>query len=235
VRFAASVADSPPKRNDKPFMSKILIAVVTCTRDLWRIPAHRQMLSGHGADVRFFYGVQPVGVLDVVRKDEVELCVDDGYFMLVHKVMSIFEWALQRGYSHIFKIDADTFLDVPKLLCAGFEAYDWAGLMGDSGASGGVGHCTSGGVGIWLSAKAMRTFLEHYPKMPGGKMHHFDDWALSLTLADAGIKPVNSDRLWNYDLGPRTIEQKENLISWHGWNPDLDHKEERGGGEIPGV
>ena len=58
--------------------------------------------------------------------------------------------------------------------------------MGDKGASGGVGHCTSGGVGIWLSRKAMQTFLDHYPKMPAGKMHQWDDWALSLTLADAG-------------------------------------------------
>jgi hypothetical protein len=215
-------------------MPKILIAVVSCTRDLWRIPAHREMLSGHGADVRFFYGRQDPGVLEVVRSDEVELEVHDGYFMLVHKVCRIFEWTLARGYDFIFKIDADTWLDVPKLLAAGFEAHEWVGLMGDKGASGGVGHCTSGGVGIWLSAEAMRLFLDHYPKMGGGKMHYFDDWALSLTLAtSAKLKPVNSDLLWNYDLGPRTPAEKKNLISWHGWTPDGSRAEKRGGGESP--
>lgn len=213
---------------------RLLIAVVQCTRDLWRIPAHREMLSGHGADVRFFYGNQPPsGVHEVIPSDQIELAVDDGYFTLVRKVSAIFEWALRREYDFVFKIDADTFLDVPKLLSAGFEQHEWVGLMGDKGASGGVGHCTSGGVGIWFSAKAMRTFLDHYPKMPSGKMHHFDDWALSLTLADAGMKPVNSDLLWNYDLGPRTPEEKKQLISWHGWTPDENHKEFRGGGESP--
>lgn len=211
---------------------KLLIAVVTCTRDLWRIPAHREMLSNKGADVRFFYGRQPCGALDVVGNDEVELEVSDDYFLLIRKVIGIFEWALKHNYDFVFKIDADTFLDVPKLLSAGFEANDWVGLMGDKGTSGGVGHCTSGGVGIWLSAKAMRTFLEHYPTMPGGKMHSWDDWALSLTLADAGLKPVNSDRLWNYDLGPRSVAEIRNLISWHGWTPDSSHIEQRGGGDI---
>jgi hypothetical protein len=207
---------------------KILIAVVQCTRDLWRIPAHREMLAGHGADVRFFYGNQKAGALDVVRSDEIELETDDAYYALTKKVCGIFEWALQRGYDFVFKVDSDTWLDVPKLLTAGFEAHDWVGLMGDKGASGGVGHCTSGGVGIWLSRHAMETFLRHYPTMPGGKMHYFDDWALSLTLADAGLKPVNSDLLWNFDLGPA---DKETLISWHGWTPDAAHVEQRGGGE----
>jgi hypothetical protein len=216
---------------------KILIAVVQCTRDRWRIPAHREMLAGHGADVRFFYGKQPGALFGMEPEgvpdrgpDEVELPVDDAYFALVAKDCAIFEWALGRKYDFILKIDADTWLDVPKLLKAGFEAHDWVGLMGDKGASGGVGHCTSGGVGIWLSAKAMRTFLDHYPKMPGGKFHFFEDWAISLTLAAAGLKPVNSDLLWNFDLGPA---DKKTLISWHGWTPEPERRESRGGGECP--
>jgi hypothetical protein len=219
---------------------RLLIAVVQCTRDRWRIPAHREMLCGHGADVRFFYGKQPgflfgkepEGTAEALP-NETELDVDDGYFLLVHKMIAIFKWALAHDYDFIFKVDADTFLDVEKLLKSGFDAHNWVGLMGDKGASGGVGHCTSGGVGIWLSRHAVRVFLDHYPKMPGGKMHSFDDWALSLTLADAGLKPVNSDLLWNFDLGPRTPEEKNNLISWHGWNPDPSHVERRGGGECP--
>jgi len=214
---------------------RLLIAVVQCKRDLWRIPAHREMLCGHGADVRFFYGLQndPALTVTAPAEDEVELPVDDAYFALVRKVYVMFTWALAHGYDYIFKMDADTWLDVEKLLNAGFEQHDWVGLMGDKGASGGVGHCTSGGVGYWLSAHAMRTYLDHYPKMPSGKMHYFDDWALSLTLAAAGLKPVNSDRLWNYDLGPRTPEEKANLISWHGWTPDVAHVEQRGGGDSP--
>jgi hypothetical protein len=191
------------------------------------------MLCGHGADVRFFYGRQPDGHCPPGYGDEVAFDIDDAYFALLQKCCAIYRYALAHDYDFIFKIDADTWLDVPKLLQAGFEAHDWAGLMGDKGVSGGVGHCTSGGVGIWLSAKAMRTFLDHYPKMPGGKFHLFEDWALSLTLADAGLKPVNSDLLWNYDLGPRTAEEKNNLISWHGWNPDPAHVEQRGGGDSP--
>lgn len=194
------------------------------------------MLCGRGADVRFFYGAQTQWKScngETGPDDEIELMVADAYFALVSKVSAIYGYALAHDYDFIFKIDADTWLDVEKLLKAGFEKYDWVGLMGDKGASGGVGHCTSGGVGIWLSAKAMRTFLEHYPKMPGGKFHLFEDWALSLTLAAAGLKPVNSDRLWNYDLGPRTPEEKNNLISWHGWTPNAAHSEQRGGGDSP--
>jgi hypothetical protein len=205
---------------------KLLIAVVQCSKDRWRIPEHRKMLAGHGADVRFFYGLQGAPGTNVAADDEVELPVDDGYYTLVRKCYCIFQWALANDYTHIFKIDADTFLDVEKLLKAGFEQHDWVGLMGDKGASGGVGHCTSGGVGYWLSAHAMRTYLDHYPKMPAGKMHFFDDWALSLTLAAAGLKPVNSDLLWNFDLGPA---DKSTLISWHGWTPDPAKAEKRGG------
>ena len=205
---------------------KLLIAVVQCARDRWRIPAHREMLAGKGADVRFFYGRQPQARTE--GPDEIELPVDDGYYVLIHKDIAIFEWALARGYEFVLKIDADTWLDVPKLLQSGFEQHDWVGLMGDKGASGGVAHCTSGGVGIWLSAKAMRTFLDHYPSMPPGKMHQWEDWALSLTLADAGMKPVNSDLLWNFDLGP--AEDRSKLISWHGWSPD-GRPEQRGPGK----
>ncbi len=209
---------------------KLLIAVVQCARDRWRIPAHREMLCGKGADVHFFYGRQ-ARPIHGAGADEIELPVYDGYYVLVQKVIAIFKWALARKYDFVFKIDADTWLDVPKLCGAGFERHDWLGLMGDKGAGGGVAHCTSGGVGIWLSAKAMRTFLDHYPKMPAGKMHQWDDWALSLTLADAGMKPVHSDLLWNFDLGPA---DKSNLISWHGWTPD-GRPEQRGGGETPSI
>lgn len=212
---------------------KLLIAVVQCQRDLWRIPAHREMLCHKGADVRFFYG-EPRGAVPGFNHrfegDQIILPIDDAYFALVAKCCAIYQWALDQGYDFIFKIDADTWLDVPKLLQAGFEKHDWVGLMGDKGASGGVGHCTSGGVGIWLSRKAMQTFLDHYPKMPAGKFHLFEDWALSLTLAAAGMKPVNSDLLWNFDLGPA---DKSQLISWHGWTPDPKHEEQRGGGEAP--
>jgi hypothetical protein len=212
---------------------KLLIAVVSCAKDRWRIPAHRDMLCGHGADVRFFYGIQGPAATIVAMPDEIELPVEDGYFLLVRKVYLIFQWALAQGYDFIFKMDSDTWLDVEKLLEAGFEQHDWVGLMGDKGASGGIGHCTSGGVGYWLSAKAMRMYLDHYPKMPSGSFHFFEDWALSLTLAAAGLKPVNSDLLWNYDLGSRTPEEKKQLISWHGWTPDPAHSEQRGGGDSP--
>jgi hypothetical protein len=221
---------------------KLLIAVVQCARDRWRIPAHREMLSGHGVDVRFFYGIQDnqwrgrtwepteQEIKDTLARnvttDEIELPVDDAYACLVRKVYAMLTWALANGYTHVFKIDADTWVNVEKLKTAGFEQHDWVGLMGDKGLSGGIGHCTSGGVGIWLSEKAIRLYLDKYPQMPCGKFHYYDDWAISLTLGYAGMKPVNSDLLWNFDLGPA---DKSKLISWHGWNPDPNHNEERGG------
>lgn len=205
-------------------MSRVLIAVMTCKRDRWMVPHHRKMLEGHGADVFFFMGE---GNYDA-RHPEVLLSCREDYDMLIHKNAEMFKWALKGDYDYVFKIDSDTFVDVSRLLAADLQD-DWAGLMGDEGAGGGKAHCTSGGVGIWLSRFAMETFLSVYPKLPPGRIVFWDDWCLSWMLAEAGIVPRHEIRFWNDELTPRLGWRKPaNWISWHGWQPPIKHPNRRG-------
>lgn len=214
---------------------KVLIAVMTCARDRWRIPAHREMLCGHGADVRFFLGR---GNEDPER-DEVIFDVGDDWNSLPHKCRAAFGWALDRGYDYLFKIDADTGVDVPALLSSGFEAHEYIGLLGDEGESNGLGHCASGGVGYWLSARAARAYLDHfqtYSQAHGGPYLLYEDWSLSIVLhdlatttGDHSLYPHHDPRYWNeileWKLGKR---ERKDCLTWHGWTPDPTREEVRG-------
>ncbi len=205
-------------------MSRVLIAVMTCKRDRWMIPHHRKMLEGHGADVFFFMGA---GNYDAKHPEVLLPCSDD-YYQLIHKNAWMFKWALAGDYSHVLKIDSDTFVNVPRLIEANLTD-DWAGLMGDEGAGGGKAHCTSGGVGIWLSRYAMETFLSVYPQLPSGRIAQFDDWCLSWVLAEAGVVPRHEVRFWNDCMTTRLgWKRPDNFITHTDWNPDPTHRNVRG-------
>jgi hypothetical protein len=212
---------------------KVLIAVQTCARDRWRTPAHREMLCGHGADVRFFLGRGN----ENPEADEIVFDVGDDWENLPGKVRGALQWALDRGYEYIFKCDSDTFVDVPKLLASGFEQHQYCGLMGDEGAGKGIAHCPSGGVGWWLSARAAKAFLDHWPKYSaehGGPYHQYEDWALAIVLndhvertGDTSLIPHHDIRYWNpaleWKFGKRELKD---CITWHFWNGKPDWKPE---------
>jgi hypothetical protein len=202
---------------------RVLIAVMTCARD--RSFVHRELLCGHGADVRFFLGQGN----ENPAEDEVIVGEPDDYYSLPHKVRAAFRWALEQGYDYIFKCDYDTWVDVPALLASGFEGHEYIGLMGDEGEGGGLAHCPSGGVGYWLSARAARIYLEHYQVYGSahpGPFHQFEDWCLAIVLhdyveqtGDQTLRPHHDPRYWNpgaldWKLGPR---EKKDCITLHPW------------------
>lgn len=200
---------------------------MTCARDRWRTSAHRDLISGHGADVRFFLGHGNE------NPDADEIIVDepDDYDSLPKKVRAAFQWALDRGYDYIFKADCDTYINVPALLASGYEAHEYVGLMGDEGAGGGLAHCPSGGVGYWLSARAAKIYLQHYPVYAaghGGPFHHFEDWCLAIVMhdyvektGDVALRPHHDPRYWNpgaleWKFGRRELGE---CITLHPWEP----------------
>jgi len=212
---------------------KILIAVMTCARDRWRIPAHREMLCGHGADVRFFLGCGN----ENPEPDEMLVDTEDDWEHLPFKVRFALKWALDNSYDYIFKCDSDTWVNVKALMESGFEGHNYVGLMGDEGESEGLAHCPSGGVGWWLSAKAARAFLRHWPEFSsanGGPYHVYEDWALAIVMhdyvdktGDRSLIPHHDIRYWNpaleWKFGKRELKD---CITWHFWNGKADWKPE---------
>ncbi len=66
---------------------------------------------------------------------------------LPFKVREIFRWARGRDYSHICKVDTDSYVDIPRLLTSGWENADYMGYPfwqdGIPVASGGAGYIVS--------------------------------------------------------------------------------------------
>lgn len=86
----------------------------------------------------------------IPKEDEILLPVPYDFKHLSFKVREIFRWALERDYDYIFKVDTDTYVDVPRLLTSGFQNSDYIGTpfwKGDQPFA-------SGGAGYWISKKA---------------------------------------------------------------------------------
>lgn len=85
----------------------------------------------------------------IPKEDEVLLPCPYDFKHLPFKVREIFRWALARDYDYIFKVDTDTYVDVPRLLVSGFQNSDYSGtpFWKDGNAF------ASGGAGYWISKK----------------------------------------------------------------------------------
>lgn len=90
-----------------------------------------------------------------VKYDEVLLPVPDDYFHLVYKVRAIHRWALQFNFTHIYKCDTDTYVDIGRLLQSGFHEHEFTG--GPSGDTS-----VAGGSGYWVS-RTSAEILAHAP------------------------------------------------------------------------
>jgi galactosyltransferase len=158
-----------PTENKRP-----LIAVVTCRRFRPRADAQRATWVPfvQGADVRFF-----VGGGSKERSDEVVLDVGDGYCSLPYKSRAVFQWALERGYDHVCKMDDDVYV-VPGRLLQGDFRRDYVGCLNypDDGSAP-----YASGFVYWLSRRSMEVLVKADIK----------DWAedrwVGYTLNDAGI------------------------------------------------
>lgn len=124
---------------------------------------------------KFFYG-RPKKELGLY--DEVFLDVPDDYAHLPYKTRALCQWALDNGYTNVFKCDDDTFVYVDRLLKSGYEQAQWMGRYNG-------GEFVAGGPGYWLNEAALRAVAQgHIQK---------SDWAediwVSRTLQTKGFKP----------------------------------------------
>ena len=126
---------------------KTLIAVLSCERDRALNQALRETCYRYTSYHRFFVGYA------ATLGDEVSLdCLDD-YGSLAAKCQAMARWALAEGYDVVFKTDADTYVDVARLMRALQEppvaAADYCGFY-----KGGPGDYAKG-LGYWMSRKAL--------------------------------------------------------------------------------
>lgn len=159
-----------------------LIAVKSCHKYGGRRDAQRRTWAAEvqsHADMRFFLGRGAPGAAPL-KCDEVELGCGDGYLELPEKVRRIFEWALAKGYGHVFMADDDAYVQVGRLLASGWERHDYCGRL--RGPSGGFPAPYCSGFGYWVSRRAMLAVLSQRPKEDAA-----DDRQVGNALAQAGI------------------------------------------------
>lgn len=144
---------------------KRLIAVMTChrpshlakvqaIRETWA-PALRQF-----ADVVYFYGRNPQMPNELGETcDSVWLDVDDSYLGIPAKVRAICEWAHNRGYDYMSKVDDDVYIVPQRWTMLPVTPHDYVGrFRGPVGnypahfASGFCYHLSKRAMGIVASA-----------------------------------------------------------------------------------
>ncbi len=162
-------------------------------------------------DLKFFYGTGGNRKPDA---DEVFLNAPDDYAKLPHKVKAIYLWALENGYTNVFKCDDDTFVYVDRLLASGFEHYDYLGYCWPS-----HGNYISGGPGYWLSRRAMKIVTKN----------EVNDWAedkwVGRVLAQDGIRPARDARYLpgfsNHYVDLGRLPEDHSYISFHACKPSM--------------
>lgn len=144
---------------------KILVAVTNCwmyrgrqeaIRNTWLkdIPEH--------VDVRFFLG-RPMGAtkaaIDSKKDDEVFVNVDDGYPGLPAKTRAMCRYAVEHGYTHLFKTDDDCYVRLDRLVASGFQ--DMGDYIGRKrGPSGNYPAPYASGFSYWLTRRAFKIIAE---------------------------------------------------------------------------
>jgi len=135
---------------------KILVAIITCHAFKERADAQRATWAKHapGADVRFFLGRAERDPL----ADEVYLDCSDGYEGLPTKTKAVCAWALEHRYDLLVKTDDDSYININRLVHAGFQKYDYTGRFRAS--SGGYKARYASGFFYCLSRRAMQIVVD---------------------------------------------------------------------------
>lgn len=176
---------------------KTLIAVSSCERDAqngnnqaMRNTWIREMARVEGFDYKIFYGAGDRALL----ADEVRLDVGDDYKSLPYKTRESLRWALDHGYSYVFRAFTDTCINPHRLRTSGYTRFDYLGCFpgGYAAEPDAKGHfCyASGGPGYFLSRRAAEAAIAEEP----------DHWAEDLWIGDAmgraGIRGHNDPGFW---------------------------------------
>jgi hypothetical protein len=133
--------------------------------------------------------------------------LDTSYEGLPFRTQRVNQWALERGYTHIFSISDDIYVAVPRLLDANLWQYQYAGNQTSHD-----GNPYVSGAGIWLGTEAMQAIARGTPNLD------YDDVWVGQQMA-AALIPIHDDkRFWAGDqwLGkPFDNDWKKPYISAH--------------------
>ncbi len=146
-----SAGELPPVPLKLP---KFLVAIVSCHKYQFKVNALRKtwLSSLYKIDYKIFYGR---GAKRQPLSDEVFLDVKDDYVSLPVKMKAIYKWALDHGYDYICKVDDDVFVEVPRLVTAGWQNYAYSGRANTSGNTP-----WASGACYWLNKNAMQILVE---------------------------------------------------------------------------
>lgn len=137
-----------------------LVAVTSCHAMRERVKACREtwLTDHHGEfDVKFFLGNHTAeGAMNCCGpEDEVYLHCGDGYADLPAKTQALCRWALEQGYTHVFKCDDDTYVQLDRLYRSDFaQLGDYVGRK--RGPCGGFPAPYGSGFSYWLNSRAMK-------------------------------------------------------------------------------
>ena len=176
-----------------------LIAVFSCVKDRkWHQLARDTWLKNCSVDYAFFLG----GSAIPISIDERIVDAPDDRPNLFRKTKRIVEYAVNENYSHLFKLDIDTYCHIPRLLKSGFEKYDWVGYGEPYGGSG-----------YWLSHKAMVALLENNVDYP--TLESEDSW-VARNLKNLNLVPYSDPRYHSItNEGP---QEGNNIITSHWYS-----------------
>lgn len=96
-------------------------------------------------------------------------------------------WALDHGFTHLFRVDTDAYVYVDRLLRSGFEAHDYTGYCIDYPKWNEPKRYACG-AGFTLSERAMRVVANNVPDHPA------DDLWVGRILYQNGIKCFRDTR-----------------------------------------
>jgi len=177
------------------------------------------------ADLRFFVGRGEQELAD----DEVRLDVPDNKETLLYKVAEICRWAVEGGYGSIFKVNTNTYVNVPEVVAHQHYKFDWAGSvvgkLGDPYA-GTAAYGFIQGSASWLSRKAAKLVyaengavafaFRHMPEwmkyngLIAPYLHSEDLWISQVLTPHLGDLAVLVDS--GYGNGPLSFWSQSNYI-----------------------
>lgn len=196
-----------------------VIIIPSCNRDADRNEVLRQSWIKEWKNqipYKFIVGDQyTIGNLeDEHRVDEpspglpktVRRYVPDGFEFLPRKVYAGFIWAYEHGYTHIFKCDTDTWVNIPNLLNSNFTRAHYIGYV-DPGIK--TKRFAHGGPGYWIDRYAVEQLLKTWPPTAGNE----DEWIGQALSEFGGISCAHDERYTPTIESARTM--KDSVISIH--------------------
>lgn len=178
-----------------------------------RAACRETWLRDSPADYRLFYGA---GKCDPAL-DEVVIDVPEGYGHLSTKFVRICQWALERDYDFLLRVDTDAYVYVDRLLRSGFGAYDYSGYTIDYPRH--LAHARyCSGAGWTLSRRGMELVVT------ANVTNEADDFWTGKVMYNAGI-PCHRDTRFCCGFEPHFVPlaflpERHSAIVLHALTPE---------------